>query len=407
MNIRELSIEEFKTFSENHPLGNFHQTLDYALLKAEEGYEYELIGYCENANILAASLILYKKIGNTYFGYAPRGFLIDYSNVYFLKTFTNQIIDYYKKRNFAFIKINPEIAIGELNKESKNVEYNTNYTIIDNLLQCGYKKLKNNMYFEALLPRFNAIVPLNHFSDSSLSKNCRNKVKKGLRKGLTLVKASYDQIDILYNFIKNKKNKDEYYYNALYNAFSKSESVDLFLVKVNFKEYLINSQNQYNNELTKNNYLNEKIIYKTTSTNINAKMNSDKAILAYKNDIAEASKYLNTDVELYVAGALVIKYQNRITIQISGYDKAYKRYTPNYFLYYAILDYYKNEFNYADLNGVTADLSKESPYHGLNEFKLGFNPNIYEYIGEFDLPINEDVYNHLLKSGLLAKELNK
>ena len=76
-------------------------------------------------------------------------------------------------------------------------------------------------------------------------------------------------------------------------------------------------------------------------------------------------------------------------------------------MYFAILAYYQQDFKYADLNGITADFDKNSPYHGLNRFKMGFNPDIYEYIGEFDLVINESSYNHLLKSGLLAKEFNK
>jgi len=136
-------------------------------------------------------------------------------------------------------------------------------------------------------------------------------------------------------------------------------------------------------------------------------MNSDIALLSYKNDIAEASKYLNTGIKTYVAGALVIKHQNRITIAISGFDKKLSRFSPNYFLYYALLEHYKNEFKYADLNGITADLSKYNYYYGLNRFKLGFSPSVYEYIGEFDLPIDDAAYRYLLKSGLLAKEFNK
>ena len=149
------------------------------------------------------------------------------------------------------------------------------------------------------------------------------------------------------------------------------------------------------------------MLHRVNANIINAKMSSDKSLLAYKNDIAEASRFLNSNITTYVAGAMVIKYDNRITIQISGFDRELKRYAANYFLYFAILAHYKNEYKYADLNGITADFDKESPYHGLNRFKLGFNPDVYEYIGEFDLIINENAYNHLLKSGLLAKELNK
>jgi len=52
-------------------------------------------------------------------------------------------------------------------------------------------------------------------------------------------------------------------------------------------------------------------------------------------------------------------------------------------------------------------MSHESKYYGLNRFKLGFKPEVLEYIGEFDLIINEKQYNKILKYGFLAKEFNK
>ena len=406
MFIREMSIAEFKEFANTHFIGNFHESINYALIKAEEGFEYEFIAYGAD-DIVGAALILYKKIGNVYFGYSPRGFLIDYSNDYLLEDFTNKIKEYYKNRNFAFIKIYPEIAIAKLNKDTMNFEYNENYKIIDMLTKNGYKKLKNNMNFEALLPRVNAIIKLGGYDYNNLSKNTRNKVKKGIRKGLILEKANPDKLNIFYKFIKNKINRDEYYYNDFYNVFSKTLDVDLMLVKVDYKAFLINAQEAYNEELRRNASFNNKLITNNNANAINAKMNSDKALLSYKNDIAEASKNLNTGLETYVAGALVIKHQNRVIIQISGFNKAMSRFSPNYFLYYALIKYYQQEYKYLDLNGITADLSKENHYYGLNRFKMGFNPDVYEYIGEFDLVIDEKQYEKLLKSGLLAKEFNK
>lgn len=407
MLIKEISLTEFEQFVQQNVIGNFYQSINYAMLKAEEGYDYEFIGLIDNNDLIAASLILYKKIGSYYYGYSPRGFLIDYSNYYLLNEFTKLIIEYYKSRNFAFIKINPEVAIAKLNKKTQNFEYNDNYITVNNLIRCGYKKLKDNMYFEALLPRINAILNLKTFDINTFNKNTRNKIKKAIRKGLTLELADQSKIPILYNLIKNYSDKSEFYLNNLYNVFNKNNSLDFFLVKVNFKEFLINSQNYYNYEYEKNSYLNNKIIVNRSSEAINAKMNSDKALLSYKNDIAEASKYLNSEETLYVAGAMVVKYDNRVSIKICGFDHNLKRYSSNYYLYFAILNYYQNKFSYADLDGITADLSKESKYYGLNRFKLGFNPDIYEYPGEFDLIINESSYNYLQKFGLLAKELNK
>lgn len=405
MYIRELSLQEFSTFADEHFIGNFHQSIDYALLKTEDDFEYEFIGY-GSMELKAAALILYKKIGGYYYGYSPRGFLIDYSNSYLLEQFTNAIINYYKNKGFAFIKINPEIAIGKYNKETKNFEYNTNYRIIDNLVKCGYKRLGNNMNFESILPRINAIVNLSEFNIDELNKNTRNKIKKGYRKGLVLEKVDSDKIDIFFDFIKNKRNRSLFYYKNIYSLFAKKGAIDLFLVKIDYKTFLINAQNTYQKELIKNNELNKKLINNNKNI-INAKMQSDKALLSYKNDIAEASNNINKDIETYVAGALVMKYQNRVIFHISGFDKDYSRFSPNYFLYYSILDYYKGHYKYADLNGITADLSHENYYYGLNRFKLGFNPDIYEYIGEFDLPINDKAYKHLINSKALNKELDR
>ena len=136
-------------------------------------------------------------------------------------------------------------------------------------------------------------------------------------------------------------------------------------------------------------------------------MNSDRKLLAYKNDIQEATELNKIKDKIYIAGALVIKYKNRVHILISGYDTKYKNFAPNYFLHYQIMEYYKKEFDYIDLNGMTGDFTKENPYNGLNQFKLGFKPKIYEYIGEYDLPILPAKYKKQRLNANLAKIFNK
>ena len=46
-------------------------------------------------------------------------------------------------------------------------------------------------------------------------------------------------------------------------------------------------------------------------------------------------------------------------------------------------------------------------YAGLNEFKLGFNSKIYEYIGDFELICNNTFYFMYKKSMDLRKMLGK
>ena len=85
MNIKEMSIAEFKEFVSSHFIGNFHESINYAMIKAEEGYDYEFISYGGD-EIVGAPFIFYKKIGGYYYGYSRGGFLIDFSNTFYLKT---------------------------------------------------------------------------------------------------------------------------------------------------------------------------------------------------------------------------------------------------------------------------------------------------------------------------------
>lgn len=409
MKIKEISFIEFDNFAKNHSLASYHQTSQYALLMSNHGYEYDYIGYVDdNNNLKAASLILYKKIGfKQIYGYAPKGFLIDYFNEELLKCFTNDLKEYYKQKNFTFIKINPEIAIGEISFKPYQVKYNQNVIIRNNLKNNGYLKLKDNLYFESILPRFNGIIHLPNYSYNDLKKNIKNKITQANRKGLTFEKVGREKLDELYKFIKAKKRRDKYYYNDYYNMFDKDGSVDLFLVGIDYEKYLINTKTAYENELENNSILNEILHNKSTEKNVNTKMNSDKTLLKYKMDIIEATNGLRDNKKIYIAGAMTIKYKNRVHIVVSGYDKDYAYFNPNHFLHFKILEYYKDKLTFLDLNGLTGDFSINNPYYGLNEFKLGFKPKVYEFIGEYDLIINELNYKRLEYSGLLVKEFNK
>ena len=409
MSIRELTIDEFNAFVRNSPLGTHYQTFNYALLMGENGYEYELIGmYNEYNQLKAASLILFKNLKMNYkYGYAPKGFILDYFNQEVVNEFATLLKGYYKKKKVIFIKINPEVAISEIDKENGLKTYNWNYDILQIMEDAGFKKLKDNLYFESILPRFSAVVSLKNYSMDNVSKNTRNKIRRAHHKGLHIELAEKSGIDILQKFIKNKRTINEYYYKDYYNVFKKDDMIDLFLVSIDSEEFLMNSRSLYEKELEINNRLVNLLNRENNQRNLNKKMDSDRKILNYKQDVKLATELNTKKDKIYIAGALVIKYQNRIQILISGYDKKYKSFDANYFLHDEILKYYKKNYDYAELNGLTGDFSKENPYLGLNEFKIGFNPRIYEYIGEFDLPLNEKKYMKMRSNGELAKIFNK
>jgi len=409
MKLKNLSIFEFDEYAKNHPLGSYYQSSSYALVASEQGFDYDLIGMIDdNGNIVAASLILSKKLSffNRY-GYAPKGFLIDYYNPAILQEFLKLLKKRYYNKNFAFIKINPEIAIGTVDYKHKFVTYNKNQIIESTLKELKFRKLEGSYRFETKFPKFNAIQLLKKTNLKTLSKRTRNKVNRSIRYGLSLEKTDFEGIKILYEFIKNKKDKNINHYYNYYNAFKRDNSIDIHLVKIDFEECLTNLRDCLDKEQQNNAKLVAKVMKNPSEDNLTKKLNSDALINTYKNSIVDATNNIAIQKEKYIGGAITIKYKNRVSILISGFDQKYKNFCPNYFLHYKLIEEYKNDYDYLDLNGITGDFSAENPYKGLDEFKLGFNPLTFEYIGEYDYIINDGLYQSLEHSGQLSKEFKR
>ena len=160
-------------------------------------------------------------------------------------------------------------------------------------------------------------------------------------------------------------------------------------------------------EQFKNEELNELLKQDTSEKNLHEKMESDKILEEYKQDIVYATQGLKNNEDKYIAGAIIIKHNNKASILIAGVDKNYNYLNPNYYLHHQIIERYKNDFEILDINGVADDFSQESKFYGLNKFKMGFNSKIVEYIGELDLVINNWKFKILEKNNLLSNEFTK
>lgn len=407
MYIKVLKEQEFSEFAKKHVLKSYHQTSNYGNLMTKYGYTKEYIGLCDdNDKIVAASLILFKKLGLLYkYGYAPKGFLMDYYDEELINTFTNLLIKHYQYSQVSFIRINPEISIGDINyKKNFVTTYNTNRDIISNLTNNGFVKINSIASFEAIIPKFNAIIKTKKYNFNELNKNHKANILKANRKGLKLVKGNYEDISTLYEFIKHKKNRPLSYYQDYYQAFK--DNADIFLVKIDYNEYLLNVRKLYEEEEQRNTRLYNQLMKKNNERHLMAKMDSDRVLEMYKNEIIEATIGARDNVDKTIAGLMCIRFENRVNIVISGYDKKYRNFAPNYFLHDEVIKHYQRDFDYLELNGITGNRN-DKKYKGLNEFKLGFKPEAYEFIGEFDLIISKQGYNYLQVIGLLKKEFKK
>ena len=130
-------------------------------------------------------------------------------------------------------------------------------------------------------------------------------------------------------------------------------------------------------------------------TYLNKKMESDRLITIYKNNLLAATDLLKSNPDgIYIAGAMIIKYDNAAYIITEGMDEEYGYLNPNTLIKWQLInDYNEQNIKYINLNGVVGDFENQNEYSGLNESKLGFNSIVTEYVGEFDLVLNSFMYN--------------
>lgn len=411
MKIVELSNTTFDEYARMHPLSSYCQASKYALVMTDYGYSYDYIGMVDDENkIHAATLVLTKRIkDNIKYGYSPKGFLINFYDNDILKTFLKLLTDYYKKQDFIFIKFNPEIIIGETTlKNNLVMNYNGNVRIIDDLKAYNVKRRLELKEFNLMMPKFNAYIDLKNFSIMQIDRNFRKKIKRGIERGMYLTVGNAKEVDVLYNFTKNKSKRPIAYFRNMFNVFSRDNSIDLVFVKIDFQKYLNNIRKLYDDEQIINDNWTRLLQQNPGERRyVNKKMNSDRKAESLKAKIIYATNELKKHAEVTVAAALVVKHRNRVSIIASGYDQNYKKENPNHMLHYLIIERYKQFFSFCDIGGVTGTFDETSKYQGLNNFKTKFNGKIYEYIGEFDLICSERVFKKLIKTSFVEDEFNK
>lgn len=407
MRIYSISPEQFLQFASSHPLNNYMQTQKYALVMADNGYDYEYIGYGDGNTLVAATLMLSKTItGKSKYGYAPKGILINYYDEGLIKSFLSDLKAYYETQEYVFIKFNPEIIIGNTDKSHKFVmTYNGNVKIIDALTNMGVKRRKELKEFDLLQPRYNAYIDLKQFDIKNIDRECRKKIRKAIKQGMSLITGDVKDIDKLYPMLKTKRSAN--YYKTFYNIYDKDKSIDLVLVKIDFEDRLNRIRKLYEDEQLKNEALNNLIQSEPTPNNLTRKMASDKLLENIKNNILRSTESLKKNKEAIIAGAIIVKHYNRISIITSGYSEEYKGLNPNYFLHCAIIERYKPYFDYLDLGGMTGKFDTNTMYKGLDEFKMKWNPIVFEFIGEFDYIVNEGLFNRLIKTSFIEDEFNQ
>lgn len=400
MKVKKISGYDLNEFAKNHEYYSYYQTENYADLMKAFNQEVLYIGFFDNDLLIGASLIVARNafMGFKY-GYAPRGLLIDYNNYAQSIEIITALKAFLFKEGFMLFKMDPLIIKNIYN--NKKVIYDNKYiqNIFDTLTKQGFVHCGYNNYFEAIKPRYQAFLNIDKTSNEvfkALPKNVRNKMNKSIKYGLSIIESN--DIDLLYKFIEGKGNYPLSYYRYMQKFFK--DNFKIYLVQLDSSKCINYVQNLYDKELEDNDYYNnviQSIGYKGMSVKdaIDKKIKSDSMVDLYKNKIVEVTNLLkdNPDNNIIIGGAIVI-CDNNINIVMEGYDNRFNSYCPSYAVKNYLINKYCNfGYKYLNLNAIGGDfMDKSSNYFGLNQYKLNFNPDVFEYIGEFNLVINNPIF---------------
>ena len=403
MKIVKLNSAQFDKFATSHRYRNYFQSSMYANVMKKFGYHAQFLGIVNDQNkLIGATLIIYKTIfmGNK-IAYAPRGILFNYENLEDIKELTSKLKKILGKQSFMLLRIDPYIPLTIRDSEGNIMNFNNKgNTITDNLKKAGFEYKGKNLYFETEKPRWEGLILLQRDIReifAKFDKRTRNKIRKSINSGVEAVKDQNKNLTQLYNFVAKKDKKPLSYYKAICENFE--NNIDIYYAKINTETFLINSRRNYEKELEYNSSLADRIQdinleEKEKNLYLNKKMESDKLITSYKNNLLKATELLKSNPDgIIIAGAMIIRYDNAAFLFTEGIDEEYGYLNANYLIKWQMINDYNNEnLKYLNLNGIVGDFETKNEYSGLNEAKLGFNTTITEYIGEFDIVINNFSY---------------
>ena len=397
MQIILLDELKFDAFAINHPNYNFYQSSNYGKFMSKHGYNSYYLGLSDDVgNIKAATLIIVKndKSEKRKMGYAPRGFLIDWSDSELVKEFTTKIKEFLAKRSFTYLKVDPMIVYKEYNSDG-SLKYSNSDDFVKKMQSLGYTHMGYNNGMEASKPRWNSIIKLDPNIISlynSLSKEARNKIKKAAGNGFKVYKGSNTDISLFYNVL-NRKNPPLEYYMDLYQFFNVNNGFEIYFVKLEPVSYVNSSKKMYEEEEQRNSNLNmqmQDFNNPNKDAIINEKLKSDEMLAVYKKNMLEAiNLFQKYPSGIIIAALAVIKYGKRVTFFVGASDEDHKNDYPDYLLRWQLAEYFsRGGYESIDYNGMMG--MSNTDYD--TTLKKELTNSVVEYVGEFDLVINKKTY---------------
>lgn len=374
----EISEEDFRNLEKSFRVGSYYQTVNWGYLKELTGWDKHFIGVYDGDRFRAATLLLSKKVilSRSIF-YAPRGILTNYKDKETIEFFTCEIMKYVKNHVGFLFKMDPLVKYTDRNLEGDIIDNENNKLLVSYLKTLGYVHKGFTVgYTDEIQYRWSFYLDT-FKSDEEIIKLMNNRCKRSLKKAqkypLIIREVEGDELEdlkiVMEDTCKRHKCYDRSleYYRRIKEVFK--DKARMMVVYLDREEYL-----KY--------------------------FEDDKLYNLIKKEIRD---YIPISAGVFISDEVYVHYV------YGGTRSAYMCLESQYKLHYYMIKYARNEeLPIYDFGGISGNFDKGSPNYGVYDFKRGFGGYVVEYIGEFDLVINNffyRIYKFMYKCYGLLKSL--
>ncbi len=289
---------------------------------------------------------------------------MDYNNDNLFKDFITSLKDYLKKKKYIYVTTDNISTYKMFDKTGDVVYYDTN--IIKLFDELSFKKIGK-------LPIRNVVLETEKTPEETFklfNANTKRNINLSIRRAINIYKDESNDINPLLDMNNTiKKNK---IINIINNFNDDNVKAEVYYAKINPEQYVNNYRYILKEEDKRNDNLNEimqNINVKKTDSIINKKMNSDKKITKYQNEIIKATGvYTKYPKEVIIGGILIIKNNREIYFLDEAYNKDLEKFYSSHLIKWEIIKKYLNEgYKIFNLGSIKSIDKKDGNY----TFKMG------------------------------------
>lgn len=400
-----LTSGEFEKFTSSH-FSHYTQSRIHFENRNELKGDVHIVGVKDDSNnVIAATLMTEARALKVFkYFYTHRGPVMDYSNIELVHFFFKSLTRYLKKHNCLYVLVDPYILENLRNADGEILESYDNRAVIKTLEELGYKHQGWSVGYSTMSQiRWLSILDLKDKSEDQLLKEMdyqtRRNIKKTYEMGVKVRTLPMDETDTFFELFQMAEEKhgfkfrDKPYFYEMQKTYK--DYAMLKLAYIDLKDYLSTLQEKHDtltqqladvDAVLKENPNSKK--NKNKRTQIQQQVDSNERKLnETKDKIDQEGEILN------LAAALYLYNDHEVYYLSSGSNPKYNAYMGAYRLQWDMIKFAK-EHNVDRYNfyGITGDFSEDAEDFGVQQFKKGFNANVYEYIGDFIKPIKPFAY---------------